>query len=161
MTEQPDDLLRWLRETAELQSSRADLRALHQAADRICANEARIEALESRVGVLERAMAAATPNDADPGEFIGDIFFGDTSNSTRGTHRWNGATWEALPTDAEALTELLAKSRSRIAALESRERVLREVLGEMLELVREAKEFSGDWFACMVKARAALIGEQK
>lgn len=54
---------------------------------------------------------------AEPGGFIGDIYFGDDSNSTRGTHRWDGTGWHKLPTDAAALCQLLAKERATIAYL--------------------------------------------
>lgn len=57
------------------------------------------------------------PSPVDRGEFVGDIFYGDPTNSTRGTHRWTGAAWEALPTDAEVLTLMLAEARARVDAL--------------------------------------------
>jgi hypothetical protein len=51
---------------------------------------------------------------------------------------------------------LLDEAATALAAVVAENAGLREALSEMLELVREAKEFSDDWLACMVKARAAL-----
>ena len=68
------------------------------------------------------------PSPVDRGEFVGDIFYGDPTNSTRGTHRWTGAAWEALPTDAEVLTLMLAEARARVDALVAERDALREAL---------------------------------
>lgn len=53
----------------------------------------------------------------EPGSFVGDIWFGDQIKRTRGTHRWDGAAWQSLPTETEVLIELLAKERAKIARL--------------------------------------------
>lgn len=53
------------------------------------------------------------PNVLDRGSFVGDIFFGDPGNSTRGTHRWDGSDWQMLPTDAETLLVLLSRAREQ------------------------------------------------
>lgn len=54
---------------------------------------------------------------SEPGEFVGDIFYGNPERTTEGTHRWTGSEWVCLPTDAEALTALLAKSREEAELL--------------------------------------------
>ena len=59
----------------------------------------------------------------DPGDFVGDIFYGHPIKTTMGTHRWTGTEWVALPSEAEALAGLLAEARKEAAAL--RERVAR------------------------------------
>ncbi len=47
------------------------------------------------------------------GGFVGDIFFGDPLNSTRGTHRWDGAQWVELPDERVSLMILLANARAQ------------------------------------------------
>ena len=69
---------------------------------------AAIERLEA--AALSRAPGAEEPSEM--GQFVGDIFFGDPTNSTRGTHRWTGTEWVPLPTDVEVLTEMLASAPS-------------------------------------------------
>ncbi len=54
------------------------------------------------------------------GGFIGDIFFGDRDHTTLGTHRWTGSAWEQLPSDAEALTDLLAEARAKLDTWKAR-----------------------------------------
>ena len=81
------------------------------------------------------------PSPVDRGEFVGDIFYGDPSNSTRGTHRWTGAAWEALPTDADALTLMLAEARARIAALVAE----RDALAAEVAKLREALKPFADY----------------
>lgn len=56
---------------------------------------------------------------SERGSFVGDIYFGDPSSSTRGTHRWDGSAWTELPSDAEILTVLLAEARQRASELEA------------------------------------------
>ena len=73
------------------------------------------------------------PSPVDRGEFVGDIFYGDPTNSTRGTHRWTGAAWEALPTDAEVLTLMLAEARACVAALVAERDALRRVVADIAE----------------------------
>jgi hypothetical protein len=82
--------------------------------------------------LLEPSDAVRGEKPSEPGGFVGDIFFGDPRNSTRGTHRWSGDRWEALPSDAEVLTELLAEARSERDVLRTQldraKKALREVL---------------------------------
>ena len=52
----------------------------------------------------------------DPGDFVGDIFYGHPIKTTMGTHRWTGTEWVALPSEAEALAGLLAEARKEAAA---------------------------------------------
>ena len=59
------------------------------------------------------ADAKHTPGPSERGEFVGDIYFGDPDNSTRGTHRWDGSQWAELPDERVTLTELLAEARSQ------------------------------------------------
>ena len=61
--------------------------------------------------------AKHTPGPSERGEFVGDIFFGDPDNSTRGTHRWDGSQWVELQDERVSLTELLAKAREQRDAL--------------------------------------------
>lgn len=64
----------------------------------------------------------------DPGDFVGDIYYGHPFKTTMGTHRWTGTEWVALPSEAEALAGLLAEVRNeaaaRIAALTAQNREL-------------------------------------
>ena len=48
---------------------------------------------------------------SEMGGFVGDIFYGDPRNSTRGTHRWDGDRWVEIPSEAETLVSMLATSR--------------------------------------------------
>ena len=60
--------------------------------------------------------ACAAPDDvapSEPGEFVGDIFFGDPDNSTRGTHRWDGSQWVELPDERASMVELLTSARAQ------------------------------------------------
>lgn len=56
------------------------------------------------MGERETPQAEALAQPTEPGGFLGDIFFGDPENTTRGTHRWGGGDigWESLPDDALA-----------------------------------------------------------
>lgn len=63
------------------------------------------------------AQAELIEEPTEPGSFVGDIWFGRQDNRTYGTHRWDGAAWQALPTETEALIGLLAKERVKIARL--------------------------------------------
>ena len=63
------------------------------------------------------AQAELIEEPTEPGSFVGDIWFGRQDNRTYGTHRWDGAAWQALPTETEALIGLLAKERAKIARL--------------------------------------------
>ena len=56
----------------------------------------------------------------DPGDFVGDIYFGHPVKTTMGTHRWSGSEWVALPSEAEALAGLLADARAETATLRDR-----------------------------------------
>lgn len=56
----------------------------------------------------------------DPGDFVGDIFYGHPIKTTMGTHRWTGTEWVALPSEAEALAGLLAEARKEAAALRAK-----------------------------------------
>ncbi len=64
----------------------------------------------------------------DPGDFVGDIYYGHPEYTTLGTHRWTGSEWVKLPTETEALMELLASARTALAASEERVKVLTEAL---------------------------------
>ena len=81
-----------------------------------------------------------------PGGFVGDIWFGHPEKSTLGTHRWTGAEWEVLPSEAEVLLVLLAKVRAESAALAAEVLALRAKLAEAeraLERLRhDASEMS-------------------
>ena len=66
---------------------------------------------------LSRAPEVGREVPSEIGQFVGDIFFGDPTNSIRGTHRWTGTEWVPLPTDVEVLVEMLADARAQIAAL--------------------------------------------
>lgn len=90
-------------------------------------NAALIVFLVNNAPTLLRAAAQAlreqgervkVPGADERGEFVGDIFFGDPKNSTRGTHRWDGSEWVELPDERVSLMELLAKSRERVKVLE-------------------------------------------
>ncbi len=59
------------------------------------------------------ADAKHTPGPSERGEFVGDIYFGDPSSSTRGTHRWDGSPWIGLPDERVTLPEMLAEARSQ------------------------------------------------
>ena len=100
-----------LEEMATYLPSRDDRGVVKQAAARVQSDAETIRQLKKT--------AIQQPSPLDRGGFIGDIFFGDPHNSTRGTHRWNGSAWVALPSDAEVLAELLAEARSRAEAAEA------------------------------------------
>jgi hypothetical protein len=53
----------------------------------------------------------------EPGSFIGDIWFGHSIKRTMGTHRWTGSEWTALPSEMDAVLDLLATARAEIATL--------------------------------------------
>lgn len=53
----------------------------------------------------------------EPGSFIGDIWFGHSIKRTMGTHRWTGSEWTALPSEMDAVLDLLAMARAEIATL--------------------------------------------
>ena len=80
------------------------------------------------------------PSPVDRGEFVGDIFYGDPTNSTRGTHRWTGAAWEALPTDAEVLTLMLAEARARVDALVAERDALAAEVAKLRELSEKREQ---------------------
>lgn len=79
------------------------------------------QCLPCAIAALEARPAPATEGEverpSEPGEFVGDIFYGNPERTTEGTHRWTGSEWVRLPTDAEALTALLAKSREEAEPL--------------------------------------------
>lgn len=67
-------------------------------------------------------IAAARPagiNTPDmPGQFEGDIWFGDPVKRNLGTHRWENGEWVLLPSELESVLELLAvRTAQRDAAL--------------------------------------------
>jgi len=74
----------------------------------------------------------------DPGDFVGDIYYGHPIKTTMGTHRWTGTEWVALPSEAEALAGLLAKARNEAAALRERVARLEGALVEHNDLLRSA-----------------------
>lgn len=74
----------------------------------------------------------------DPGDFVGDIFYGHPVKTTMGTHRWTGTEWVALPSEAEALAGLLAGARKEAAALRERVARLEGALVEHNDLLRSA-----------------------
>ncbi len=78
----------------------------------------------------------------DPGDFVGDIFYGHPIKTTMGTHRWTGTERVALPSEAEALAGLLAEARKEAAAL--RERVAKLVeAAEGLSAILDKHETKG------------------
>ena len=93
------------------------------------------DALALRVKVAENRISE--PH--DPGDFVGDIFYGHPIKTTMGTHRWTGTEWVALPSEAEALAGLLAEARKEAAAL--RERVAR--LGALAQQLIEMMDWTG------------------
>ena len=73
-----------------------------------------VQSLAEQVTAFEASRAA--PDDvvpSEPGEFVGDIFFGDPDNSTRGTHRWDGSQWVELPDERASMVELLTSARAQ------------------------------------------------
>ena len=56
---------------------------------------------------------------SESGSFLGDIFFGDPLKTTRGTHRWDGCQWQALPSELDGCLQLLAQARDRNEQLAS------------------------------------------
>lgn len=88
---------------------------------------AKLREAEAQVEELRRERDEARGYDAptEPGAFIGDIFFGDRKNTTRGTHRWDGSAWSELPSDAEVLMDLLAQERGRTEAAQATIKALR------------------------------------
>lgn len=88
---------------------------------------------------LQADLAAAVARDGvsephDPGDFVGDIYYGHPDKSTLGTHRWNGKEWERLKSEAEVLSELLAEARNQRDAAVARAQVLEDA-------VRKTKRF--------------------
>ena len=79
----------------------------HDAADRIKGLTAQVA--ENRI---------SEPH--DPGDFVGDIYFGHPVKTTMGTHRWTGSEWVKLPSETEALMGLLADARSERDALRAK-----------------------------------------
>ena len=49
----------------------------------------------------------------EPGQFVGDIWYGHPEHRTMGTHRWTGGQWEAMASEEEVLISLLAQARQR------------------------------------------------
>jgi hypothetical protein len=88
----------------------------------------------------------------DPGDFVGDIFYGHPIKTTMGTHRWTGTEWVALPSEAEALAGLLAEARKEAAAL--RERVAR-LEGALTAI--DALDPEGRIGDCSVNAISGLV----
>lgn len=33
----------------------------------------------------------------EPGSYVGDVFYGDPIDTTRGTHSWDGSAWSEIP----------------------------------------------------------------
>ena len=84
---------------------------------------------------------------AEPGAFVGDVFFGHPIKTTMGTHKWDGAAWVALPSETEALLELLAEARRRAetaeAALRSQRAEVLRVIPDRIEILRILRGASG------------------
>jgi len=105
------------------------------------------------------AQAELIEEPTEPGSFVGDIWFGRQDNRTYGTHRWDGAAWQALPTETEALIGLLAKERAKIARLTE---ALKEIAHQKktseldTEYDVECADFEAGYDACIDRARAAL-----
>jgi len=88
---------------------------------------ARIEARAVHIATFDpptilSLIAAARPagiNTPDmPGQFEGDIWFGDPVKRNLGTHRWENGEWVLLPSELESVLELLAvRTAQRDAAL--------------------------------------------
>ena len=84
--------------------------------------EQRIRELEGTVRTLElqqqtdrqtiASFSAARPAEIStpdmPGQFEGDIWFGDPVKRNLGTHRWENGEWVLLPSELESVLELLA-----------------------------------------------------
>lgn len=110
--------------TSETEETVLDLEAVKAHLERVArggglgyeAHDAIRDAI-SLLAALARAPEAGREEPREMGQYVGDIFFGDPTNSTRGTHRWTGTEWVPLPTDVEVLVEMLADARAQIAAL--------------------------------------------
>jgi chromosome segregation ATPase len=78
-----------------------------------------------------------------PGDFIGDIWFGNPIKRTLGTHRWTGRAWEELATETMALMELLAAARARTEQAEARVKEAADLLADRsteLDNERQARQ---------------------
>lgn len=138
---------------------RADIRAIKnrtptKAKVALTARDERMKAEGAR-----EAQAELIEEPTEPGSFVGDIWFGRQDNRTYGTHRWDGAAWQALPTETEALIGLLAKERAKIARLTE---ALKEIAHQKktseldTEYDVECADFEAGYDACIDRARAAL-----
>lgn len=76
----------------------------------------------------------------EPGSFVGDIWFGHPLKRTLGTHRWTGSEWEELPSEQDALLDLLTTERERMASLRAENERLRAGLGRIAGMTVE-----GEW----------------
>jgi len=105
-----------------------------------------------RATVLLTLIAAARPagiNTPDmPGQFEGDIWFGDPVKRNLGTHRWENGEWVLLPSELESVLELLAvRTAQRDAALSAARQavVSDEVVEAMCRAHSASHRQSDDW----------------
>ena len=89
---------------------------------------------------------------SEMGGFVGDIFYGDPRNSTRGTHRWDGSEWVKMSSEQVAMLELLSDARGQRDAL-------REALSALVVAIDEGP--ASLVRQCQKDARAALEAEDK
>lgn len=122
--------------TAERDEYADQISALLPAVNREAVEQrARAEAAEAQIATMieacrgyEEQIAALTAQVAenrisephDPGDFVGDIYFGHPVKTTMGTHRWTGSEWVKLPSETEVLMGLLADARSERDALRAK-----------------------------------------
>lgn len=107
-------------------------------------------------------IAAARPagiNTPDmPGQFEGDIWFGDPVKRNLGTHRWENGEWVLLPSELESVLELLAvRTAQRDAALSAARQAV--VSDEVVEAMCEAYE--AEFGRTYLKGRAARIAAMR
>lgn len=81
--------------------------------------------------------AKHTPGPSERGEFVGDIYFGDLDNSTRGTHRWDGSAWVELQDERVTMLGMLVEVR------EQRDVLLDALLDTLDFLERHSNRWDG------------------
>lgn len=79
--------------------------------------------------------AKHTQGPSEPGGFVGDIFFGDPDNCTRGTHRWDGSAWIELQDERVTMLGMLADAREQRDAL----------LGALIDTLDFLERHSNRW----------------
>lgn len=93
-----------------------------------------------------------SPAPAEPGGYVGDIYFGNSDNPTQGTHRWDGSEWVKMSSEQVAMLELLSDARGQRDAL-------REALSALVVAIDEGP--ASLVRQCQKDARAALEAEDK